>query len=155
MKEPKKRAVRTPANEVGSERYELYKATFEWIAKSIREGFYLEAISLEESLITDRLESYLTRLTETEFSFMTLGKIQKAIEKHETDVDLRALVLEELDEWRKARNTASHEMVKIEDGKKVCWDDRMKINQAVAKTGLELVRKVDQQTRKARKRFDS
>lgn len=150
MTKDRKRAASSPDNDVSRERYELYKATFEWIAKSISEGFYLEAISLEESLITDRLESYLTWLTEIDFGFMNLGTLQKAIEKHETDVVLRLLVLDELEQWRRARNKAAHEMVKIEDGRKVCWNDRMQINQHVAETGLELIRKIDRQTRKLR-----
>lgn len=150
MTKYRKRAVRTSDNSVSQERYELYKAAFEWIAKSIAEGFYLEAISLEESLITDRLESYLTWLTETDFSFMTLGQLRKGIEQHETDDALRLLVLNELDQWRKARNKAAHEMVKIEDGKKIDWSDRMRTNQVVAEMGLELIRKIDRQTKKLR-----
>ncbi|MBD2020474.1 hypothetical protein H6F43_09770 [Leptolyngbya sp. FACHB-36] len=150
MSKARKRAIRASNNDVSQERYELYKAAFEWIAKSISEGFYLEAISLEESLITDRLESYLTWLSRTEFSFMTLGQVQKAVEKHETDTSLRSLVLNDLDQWRQARNKAAHEMVKIEDGKQINWGDRVKINQEVAEAGLELVRKIDQQTRKLR-----
>jgi hypothetical protein len=150
MTKARKRAIRSSDNGVSQERYGLYKAAFEWIAKSIAEGFYLEAISLEESLITDRLESYLTWLTEDEFSFMTLGKLQESIKQHETDDALRALVLNDLDQWRKARNQAAHEMVKIEDGKKISWADRMRTNQTVAQEGLELVRKIDQQTRKLR-----
>jgi hypothetical protein len=137
MAKHKKRAIRSVDNSVGQERYELYKAAFQWIAKSISEGFYLEAISLEESLITDRLESYLTWLTEDDFSFMTLGPLQDAIRKHETDEILRSLVLEELNQWRQARNKAAHEMVKIEDGEQVSWAERVKINQTVAERGLE------------------
>jgi hypothetical protein len=150
MTKARKRAVGSSGNDVSQERYELYKAAFEWIAKSISKGFYLEAISLEESLITDRLESYLTWLTKTDFGFMTLGKLQKEIDKHETDATLRQLVLDDLDQWRKARNKAAHEMVKIEDGKQISWNDRMKVNQAVAEVGLNLVRKIDRQTRKLR-----
>ncbi|WP_190342593.1 hypothetical protein [Leptolyngbya sp. FACHB-36] len=81
---------------------------------------------------------------------MTLGQVQKAVEKHETDTSLRSLVLNDLDQWRQARNKAAHEMVKIEDGKQINWGDRVKINQEVAEAGLELVRKIDQQTRKLR-----
>jgi uncharacterized protein (DUF3820 family) len=150
MTKARKRAVRSSDNGISRERYELYKAAFEWIAKSISEGFYLEAISLEESLITDRLESYLTWLTKDDFSFMTLGQLQKAIKQHETDDTLRSLILDELDQWRQARNKAAHEMVKIEDGKKISWTDRMKTNQSVAEAGLTLVRKIDRQTRKLR-----
>ncbi|MBW4694085.1 MAG: hypothetical protein KME27_20260 [Lyngbya sp. HA4199-MV5] len=150
MTKDRKRAVRSSDNEVSQERYELYKSSFEWISKSISEGFYLEAISLEESLITDRLESYLTWRTSTDFSFMTLGKLQRAVEKHETDDALRLLVLDDLNQWREARNKAAHEMVKIEDGKQISWNDRMKINKTVAEVGLELIRKIDRQTRKLR-----
>jgi hypothetical protein len=150
MAKSRKRAVRTSDNNVGQERYELYKAAFEWITKSISEGFYLEAISLEESLITDRLESYLTWLRGTDFSFKTLGDLKRAIETYETDNALRQLVLGELDHWRQARNQAAHEMVKIEDGKRVGWVDRMRINQVVAEEGFKLVRKIDRQTRKLR-----
>lgn len=150
MTKDRTRAVRASDNNIGQERYELYKAAFEWISRSISEGFYLEAISLEESLITDRLESYLTWLRGTDFSFKTLGELKRAIEKYETDDELKQLVLGELDQWRKARNKAAHEMVKIEEEKRVSWTDRMKINQAVAEAGLELVRKIDRQTRKLR-----
>ena len=150
MTKARKRAVRSSDNDVSQDRYELYKAAFAWIAKSISEGFYLEAISLEESLITDRLESYLTWLTKTDFSFMTLGKLQQEIKKHETNPDLRLLVLDELEQWRKARNKAAHEMVKIEDGDQISWNDRMKINQVVADAGLELVPEIDRQARKLR-----
>jgi hypothetical protein len=150
MTQPRRRATRTLENGVSQERYELYKSAFAWIAKSIGEGFYLEAISLEESLICDRLESYLTWLKGTDFGFKTLGELKQAIKAYETDNDLRSLVLNELDDWRKARNQAAHEMVKIEDGKQMSWSDRMKTNQAVAEAGLELVRKIDRQTRKLR-----
>ncbi|NJN86321.1 MAG: hypothetical protein HC881_08410 [Leptolyngbyaceae cyanobacterium SL_7_1] len=150
MTKDRERAVSSNDNAVSQERYELYKATFEWIAKSIREGFYLEAISLEESLITDRLESYLTWRTGMNFGFKTLGELQQAIRRHERDADLRLLVLDELDQWRRARNKAAHEMVKIEAGKQVSWQERMMINQAVATVGLELIRRIDRQTRRLR-----
>jgi hypothetical protein len=63
---------------------------------------------------------------------------------------LRGLVLDELDQWRKARNKAAHEMVKIEAGKPVSWQERMVINQTVATLGLELMRRIDRQTRRLR-----
>jgi hypothetical protein len=125
MNNARQRAVRSPDNDVSNERYELYKATFEWITKSIKEGFYLEAISLEESIIADRLESYLTWHTGSDFSFKTLGALQKTIGTHGGDNNLKSLVAKELDQWRQARNKAAHEMVKIEDGKQVNWNDRV------------------------------
>jgi arginine deiminase len=150
MNNARQRAVRSSDNDVSNERYELYKATFEWITKSIKEGFYLEAISLEESVIADRLESYLSWHTRTDFSFKTLGTLQKAIATHGGDNNLKLLVANELDQWRKARNKAAHEMVKIEDGKQISWDDRMSLNKTIAEEGLELVRKIDREIRRLR-----
>ena len=148
----RKRAVTAEDNDVGQERFELYKAAFSWISKSIDDGYYLEAISIVESLITDRLESYLSLLKGEDFSFKTLGSLIDGFRSKENNTDelLRSLVLEKLDPWRRRRNIAAHEMVKIEDGKKISWEDRVKINYEVAKDGLELVRKIDSQVRKTR-----
>ncbi|PSB21190.1 hypothetical protein C7B65_04445 [Phormidesmis priestleyi ULC007] len=153
MTEPRRRAITALDNDIGQERYKLYKSSFSWIKKSIDDGYYLEAISIVESLITDRLESYLSLLFDKDFSFKTLGELIQAIRSdklNKTDELLRCLVLNDLDHWRKARNKAAHEMVKIEDGKRVSWEERVKINKTVAEAGLELVRKIDNQIRKLR-----
>jgi hypothetical protein len=153
MADPRKRAISASDNDIGQERYALYKSSFAWVDKSIDEGYYLEAISIVESLVTDRLESYLSFLFEKDFSFETLGKLINAIRSDKsgkTDEVLSSLVLNDLDKWRKDRNRAAHEMVKIEDGKRVSWEERVKINKTVAETGLELVRKIDNRIRKLR-----
>ncbi len=151
----RKRAVTAADNDVGQERFELYRAAFSWISKAIDDGYYLEAISIAESLITDRLESYLSFLKGEDFSFKTLGSLCDAFRSKENKTDqlLRSLVLEKLDLWRSRRNIAAHEMVKIEDGKKISWGDRVKINYEVAKDGLDLVREIDSQVRKARSNY--
>ncbi len=149
---------RIRANNVSQERYELYKAAFSWIGKSIDEGYYVEAISILESLITDRLESHLSLLLDKDCGFKTLGALIQAIRLQDKDQSnktdehklLHSLVLEDLDQWRNARNKAAHEMVKIENGKRVSWEERVKINKTVAETGLRLVREIDNQIRKLR-----
>ena len=151
MSQFRKRASRISDSNVGQKRYELYKSAFERIDKAIREGFYLEAISLEESLISDRLESYLTWLTTKDYGFRTLGELQRAIKNFEKDKDLRQIVLSEMDDWRKARNKASHEMVKLQENQNASWKDRTTTNQKIAKDGLELVRKIDRKTRQLRR----
>jgi hypothetical protein len=149
MADSRKRA-NSADGDIGQERYELYKAAFERIATAIAAGYYLEAISIEESLIADRLESHLSFRLGKDFSFKTLGKLIDKIKSHETNPELRKLVLKDLDQWRKDRNTAAHEMVKIEVGQPMSWEQRSQINQTVAEVGLVLVRKIDQQTRKLR-----
>jgi hypothetical protein len=146
------RAVSAADNEIGQERFELYRAAFSWISNAIDNGYYLEAISIEERLISDRLESYLSFLKDEDFSFKTLGNLIDAFRSKESKADelLRSIVIDKVDSWRKRRNIAAHEMVKIEDGKNINWADRVKINQDIARDGLELVREIDGQVRKVR-----
>ena len=55
----------------GSLRYRLFKSAGPHIEKSIREGYYCEAITIIESVITDRLESRLSFLKQNNIGFQT------------------------------------------------------------------------------------
>lgn len=151
MVDPRTRATAASDNDIGQERYELYKSSFDWIKKSIDEGYYLEAISILESLVSDRLESYLSFSLDRDFGFKNLGALIDKIKSIETDKLLRSLIINDLDEWRKQRNKAAHEMVKIEDGKSIVWEERVKINKEVAETGLLLFRNINNRIRQLRK----
>jgi hypothetical protein len=151
MVDPRTRATAASDNDIGQERYELYKSSFDWIKKSIDEGYYLEAISILESLVSDRLESYLSFSLDRDFCFKNLGALIDKIKSDETDEILRSLIINDLDKWRKQRNKAAHEMVKIEDGKSVVWEERVKINKEVAETGLLLFHNINNRIRKLRK----
>ena len=48
-----------------------------------------------------------------------------------------------MQEWKDSRNRAAHEMLKIAEGESPTWADRYLRNEAVARRGLELLRKVD------------
>lgn len=150
MKNLRIRAISKHNNNIGQERYRLYNSAFSWINKSINYGFYIEAISITESLITDRLESHLSSITNTDYGFKTLGNLIKGIKSHESDEVLCDLVIDNLNDWRKARNKTAHEMVKIEDGKQITWEERVEINKEVAEQGLQLVRKIDKRIRQLR-----
>ena len=43
--------------QVGHDRYQLYKASIDQYQKALKDGYFLECITLMESLIKDRLES--------------------------------------------------------------------------------------------------
>lgn len=149
MSKLRERAITSSNNNVGQERHELYKSAFSWISHSISEGYYLEAVSIIESLLSDRLESYLSSLLQSNFGFQNLGPLIRKAKSHATD-EILLSILEEVDLWRKARNKAAHEMVKIEAGKFINWEERRKFNQETADTGLLLVRKVDKRIRQLR-----
>src|SRR3990167_3525749 len=59
---PRKRAIATSDTTIGSTRYNLYKQAYSRINDATKQGFFLEAITIIESLISDRLESRLTFL---------------------------------------------------------------------------------------------
>jgi hypothetical protein len=139
MVDPRTRATAAPDNDIGQERYELYKSSLDWIKKSIDEGYYLEAISILESLISDRLESYLSFPLGQDFSFKDLGVLINEIKLKKTDENLHSLIIKDLDEWRKQRNKAAHEMVKIADGKSIVWEERVKVNKGSSRDWFTVV----------------
>jgi len=144
----KKKEIRATAethNKVGMQRYRTYKASISRINTSIENGYYLEAITLCESLIADRLESRLNFLTGSDkYSFKTLGKLQEGIGKNETDkslIDLVEFNKGTLDLWREKRNNALHAMAKMEDGDSREWEDKIAECKKIAEEG-EVLRKL-------------
>ena len=96
----KKRATasKIPGSVTGKTRYLLYRKGISRVKESIKSGYYLEAITLCESLIADRLESRLKFLTSSDkYSFRPLGKLQEGIKKHETDPDIKSIINSKLD----------------------------------------------------------
>ena len=139
---PKKRAINSPENKVGKQREGLYKFAILRVKEAQEKGFYLEAITLLESLISDRLESRLSMLM-GDYSFRTLEKIIKRVREYETDAKLRELVTNDLNAWKEKRNTALHEMVKLAEGDTRTWQDKLDTIKPAAEEGFELFRKID------------
>ena len=148
---PRTRAVAAPGSEIGPVRYELYRQAFSKINAAHRQGFYLEAITLVESLVADRLESRLTYLLEQDVSFKTLGTLIDKAKKHETDGVLHSIIISRLDNWRNARNEALHEMAKLASGDYRTWDDRTKGLIPISKDGVSILRAIDNRYRQLRR----
>jgi len=132
------RAVNEPGTDIGKRRHSFYTAAFKHITDPIDKGFYLEAITLIESVITDRLEGHLTTLLGADFSYKTLGDIIEKTKKRETDEILQKLIIQDLDQWRIKRNSSLHGMVKFEEGDSSNFYERRKNLSAIAKEGLVL-----------------
>jgi len=139
----KKRAVALPGTSVGLRRYDLYKEAYARIKLATQQGFYLEAITITESLISDRLESRLSFVKKSDFSFKTLGALIKDINHHETDGELKEIISSKLDEWRVSRNKAMHEIVKISETDTRSWVTRIGELSSIAKEGLSTLRTID------------
>ena len=144
----RKRALAEAGNANGQARYNMYKSAYERIATAKKSGFHLEAITIIESLITDRLESRLSFILKADFSFQNLGPLIKKADKEETDAQLKKLVTIDLDKWRIARNKALHEMTKIAEGDTSTWQDRVNGLQPVSDDGIALLQVIDKRIRK-------
>ena len=126
----------------GTLRYNLFKSAEKHIEKSIQEGYFCEAIAIIESVITDRLESWLSFLKQTNVGFQNLGPAIQSLQGCETDADIIG-ILSDLDKWRVKRNGALHELVKIEAGKpKSEWIERIQLLSSTATEGYELLKKL-------------
>ena len=98
-------------------RYLRYKLAFERLDDALEEGWLLEAISLEESIISDRLLSALLSLTgkiSARKSFNEL--INQAKEAFvENGGDPEEILFDQLHQWRQDRNECVHAFCKIDD----------------------------------------
>lgn len=136
------RAKAIPKTLVGKHRYGIYLNAYKRINEAIKAGFFLEAITLIESLLTDRFESRLSYVKRAEFSFKTLEKIVNAA-KDEPDDILQKIMQGDVKNWKNQRNRAIHEMAKIEDGDWSSWEIRYAHLEKVATKGLIVLRAVD------------
>lgn len=144
MKNKTREIADTP--EKGKKRYNLYKAVIDRYLKARECGFYLEAITLMESLITDRLESLLIyyNLLSPEEAFMTLGP---CINKIRSEQGLLSdCLIEELDTWRKARNQSLHEIAKIKEGDSAVFNQRYSDLKSIAIKGYVLFKAIKAET---------
>jgi hypothetical protein len=145
MNAPKRKRLRGEAftgQGYGRDRYLLFQQARERIERALKENYPCEAVAIIESIITDRLESRMSFLTKTSVGFETLGALIHGLEKKEVDPILRSLI-PELDGWRKRRNVAIHELVKVEVGSsRLSWAERILQLQGTANAGYELLKAV-------------
>lgn len=139
-------------HDAGMQRFNLYKPAFVRISKALDGGFYVDAICILESLISDRLESYFLNVHGVSLKHSTLGSLIHKFNSGNSEIDrvLFNLVTKDLDIWRVKRNKAVHGMVKLEEGKFLPWEERVQLCEAAAKEGLSLFREIDAHVRRAK-----
>lgn len=135
---------------VGAFRHELYADVLARINQSYENGYYIEAITLLESIISDRLESICNEVNQNnDDAFSMLGTLINHAKRIDVSEDWSD-ILNKLDEWRKKRNSAIHEMAKIEDGNMTPFVDRYATCKDIVEEGKVLFREIDNNIRKYR-----
>lgn len=128
----------------GEIRRDRYQRVLEQYKRAMESGFYLEAVTLMESIISDRLESRATYLGKTA-GFDTLGKLCNILS---SDTVLKDIIPQIVD-WKNGRNRILHEMSKI-DASDMAEDfgEKYESGRLLAQSGLDIFRKVDAAVRR-------
>lgn len=131
------------------QKYLSYKLAHEKIVRAIDEGFPLEAITICESIITDRLLSYANYYGgRLDPSKATLGQAITTIRKRVPDLaaadPLGADLLLQVSDWAKSRNHALHAIAKSGQGQgpKVSAAEFDEFAMAAALEGLALMKRI-------------
>jgi CO dehydrogenase/acetyl-CoA synthase alpha subunit len=104
-------------------KYQSYKYAFEKIDKAIELEFYLEAVVIAESIISDRLLSFLKK----EYSHLIKSKLTIKSGLYELTKEWRLIdkkvlwkeaedLISEINEWRNVRNSCAHAVAKSHPG---------------------------------------
>ena len=135
---------------VGKARQERYKATISRYKESLKNGYYVEALALMESLICDRLESILNELDHTtKHSFQTTGGLARILKRKNLSQEWNDII-HDIFVWLNARNHAVHELAKITGDLSVTFDEDYKRLKKMAEEGYEIFQLLNNYIRKYR-----
>lgn len=137
------------------QKYQTYKSAMEQINAAIEAGFYLEAITIQESIFADRLFRFCKdNGYSRSFNRATLGEELKFIrnKKLEALEELPFQYLDDLDLFWSRRNICLHQIAKSEPGTPTQdYADFMSLAEKTAKEGKKLANKVSKWAAKYKK----
>lgn len=146
-------AEKTGKSKIGEDRYNQIKGGIYQYNKALKEGFYIEAIALMESAISDRMESTLNYLYPyMDYSFGTIGRLADSLMKTEC---FSKRLLTDIKEWARKRNDAIHQMVKLLPDNDKSFQERYEELKECAEEGKRLFRRLDNEKRKITRFQDS
>ena len=141
----------------GIPRHDRYKSAIERCNKAIQDGFVIEAIAIEESLIADRLESLTNEIVGGGWSYKPAGKLVwhllNTLRSHMNEELIECL--RNAQKWCNKRNIAIHRMAKLTPDMTSSFDEDYKKLSIVAKEGMIIFREIDKSIRHYRKNTKS
>lgn len=152
---------------MGTPAQKRYSYAFDRIEIAISAEYYLEAIAIEESIISDRLDSFLLKngyakpvelrhafnRAEGEKNYSSLAskitKCSKVASTKQTEWASFETLSKRLQNWRKGRNSALHGIVKVtleyeESGENETLEKVLAKSKKIATTGKDLAEEVHQ-----------
>jgi hypothetical protein len=153
IKKPRtKRPLNTgPKSTIGQARSALYRKTLKRVKEAREVGFVLEAVTLLESVISDRLEARLEKLgmeCEGGGTFWPLTGMANTLAKRSQDPGEAKAVYARVPIWAKNRNKALHGLGKLAKVQEDGWDQKYAKAQEAAEDGVALFRDLDKVVKK-------
>ena len=130
----------------GAKKGEIFKKAYARAKRALSAGFYIEAIAICDSLITDRLRLIMAANSEIAAARAGTGKIANFLVSEKVPCFDEAL-WKDLLEWSRARNRHAHEMGNISGADLVPWRTRIAHAKLVAEAGFALVNRVSREAR--------
>lgn len=123
------------------EKHDSYTLAYDRIASALKHGFPLEAIAIEESIIADRIFSYLTYKKEN-IDIKKTGFGHLIDKASALSDDFKLNIYSQIDQWRKSRNAMLHGIVKSVPGTapEIKAEDFIQKATELAEEGLKLTR---------------
>ena len=147
---PKVRIKGERGSHQNSLRFELYSEGFRRIDQGLKDGNFFEVISLADSIITDRLNSLVQHVRQSEdddFPHQSVGGmvliLMKEIKERNFPLpkDIKAIINKMNQEWVPKRNFCVHSFVVVtHSNKELSLQDRLEHLQECAMEGAELSR---------------
>jgi hypothetical protein len=140
-----------PKSDIAQKRRSLYAKTLKRVSEALTAGFVLEAITLLESVISDRLESRLAKLDlecKAPGRFWPLSAMAKTLAEESNDPDKAKEVYASIPGWAESRNKALHGLGKLAKADDKSWDEKYEEARVAAARGMELFRALDREVRK-------
>ena len=133
-------------SQIGMDRNALIRSGLDQYKKAMDEGFYIEAIALMESLVSDRMESTLNYLYPyMNYSYGTAVQLADSLMKANC---FSEQLLLEIKDWAKLRNDAVHQMMKLMPGQQQTFQERHDGLKRCAEIGNELFVKLNREKEK-------
>jgi hypothetical protein len=130
-----------------ADKYLAYREAWTRIKEAQLQGFYLEAITIEESIISDRLSSYFRNVLRTDRQPNSLKRMQDLWRKHHPEPivfgDYDDLITA-LGKWREGRNKSIHAIVNSHEHPEQSIESFLLHSKNVAERGEKLTSAISQ-----------
>ncbi len=135
-----KRRMQATTSEVKLIKKRIWAMASIQLRDAMEEGYWIEAVAIEESMMVDAIESYLQKHYR-EDKFLTLGDgISAILQLNLVDKD-EALFIRAR-RWVNERNVVIHELMKVNKKAQLSWEQKMNNNLGVATEGQDLAKEI-------------